>query len=338
MPMPWLQHRRPTSAPLERRLPSHHRGLSVTASYASTLLAAQTVAASQHYPQGALYVVATPIGNLADISLRAMHVLALADSIACEDTRHAGTLLRSYGIHKEPSQWLALHEHNEAQACSGVIQRLREGQRVALISDAGTPAISDPGGRLVAAVRSAGCPVIPIPGASSVTAALSIAGLAPVAGAASGFLFVGFLPTRATERDAVLRVLALESRAMVLLEAPHRIEELALALAARLGQRPLMVARELTKQFEETTTLAAENFPAWLAERPQRRKGEFVLVLHGQPPVADPEPSLRVLKLLLAELPLKTAVKLAVEITGGSRNELYAAALAARGEEPSSTA
>ncbi len=309
----------------------------MTASYASALLAAQTVAASQHYPQGALYVVATPIGNLADISLRAMHVLALVDSIACEDTRHAGTLLRSYGIHKAAAQWLALHEHNEAQACSGIVQRLSQGQRVALISDAGTPAISDPGDRLVAAVRAAGCPVIPIPGASSVTAALSVAGLAPATGAAGGFLFTGFLPTRATERDAVLGALATQSRAVVLLEAPHRIEELALALAARLGQRPLTVARELTKQFEESATLTAESFPAWLAERPQRRKGEFVLVLHGQPPVEDPAPSLRVLKLLLAELPLKTAVKLAVEITGGSRNELYAAALAARGEDPSPT-
>ena len=138
--------------------------------------AAREAAASQHYPQGALYVVATPIGNLADISLRALHVLQLADAVACEDTRHTQALLRAYGIDKTAAQLLAVHQHNEAEAAQAVIERLRQGQRVAYASDAGTPAVSDPGARLVAAVREAGLRVVPLPGASSVTAALSVAG------------------------------------------------------------------------------------------------------------------------------------------------------------------
>jgi 16S rRNA (cytidine1402-2'-O)-methyltransferase len=301
-------------------------GFDLTSSYATALSAAHAAAAAQHYPQGALYIVATPIGNLADISLRALHLLELADSVACEDTRHAGALLRGYGIDKSPAQLLALHEHNEAQASAQVLQRLEAGQRVALVSDAGTPAISDPGNRLVAAVRQAGRPVLAIPGASSVTAALSVAGIAPVAGAPGGFLFAGFLPTRAALRDAAVAALAVESRSVVLLEAPHRIEELALALAP-LGSRLLTLARELTKQFEQTHTLAAAELAGWLAQDAHRCKGEFVLVLHAQAPVQGPDQALRVLRLLLRELPLKSAVKLAAEITGASRNELYAAAL-----------
>lgn len=279
-------------------------------------------------------MVATPIGNLADISLRALHLLQLADTIACEDTRHAGALLRSYGIDRGAAQWLAVHEHNEAASCEQVIQRLRAGQRVVLVSDAGTPAISDPGHRLVSATRAAGCEVIAIPGASSVTAALSVAGVAPAPNSASGFLFAGFLPTRSMEREAVIRELAAQSRTVVLLEAPHRIEDLAQSLAT-LGQRRLTVARELTKQFEESATMAAASFPSWLAERAQRCKGEFVVVLHAQEPRRDPDQELRVLHLLLQELPLKTAVKLAAEITGGARNELYAAALTTRNRENS---
>lgn len=301
-------------------------------SYASALLAAQSVSAAQHYPKGALYVVATPIGNLADVSLRALHLLQLADSVACEDTRHAGVLLRSYGIDKSAAQWLAVHEHNEAAASEQVVARLKAGQRVALVSDAGTPAISDPGHRLVAAARAAACEVYVIPGPSSVTAALSIAGLPPMPSVASGFLFAGFLPTRSAERDAAIAELAAQPRAVVLLEAPHRIEELARSLAS-LEQRPLTVARELTKQFEESATMASANFPAWLAERPQRCKGEFVVILHPQAEQREAQQGLFVLNLLLRELPLKTAVRLAVEITGGSRNELYAAALVARNQE-----
>lgn len=272
-------------------------------------------------------MVATPIGNLADITLRALHVLQLADGVACEDTRHTQALLRAYGIDKAPAQLLAVHQHNEAQAVQAVLERLHQGQRVAYVSDAGTPAISDPGARLVAGVRQAGMAVVPLPGASSVTTALSVAG---VAGADAqhngGFVFVGFLSSKNSERSAEVQALAGEARAVVLLEAPHRIEALALALAD-LGSRTLTVGRELTKQFEDITTLAAQSFPAWLAQDTNRTRGEFVLVLHPKPLVAANGPNTRVLKLLLAELPLKTAVKLTAEITGEPRNALYELAL-----------
>ena len=148
----------------------------MSASFASALTAAREAAGSQHYPQGALYVVATPIGNLADISLRALHVLQLVDAVSCEDTRHTQTLLRAYGIDRPTGQLIALHRHNEVQAAQAVVRRLQDGQRIAYASDAGTPAVSDPGARLVAAVRDAGLRVVPLPGASSVTAALSVAG------------------------------------------------------------------------------------------------------------------------------------------------------------------
>ncbi len=287
--------------------------------------AARDAAASQHYPQGALYVVATPIGNLADIGLRALHVLALVDAIACEDTRHTQSLLRAYGLDRPGAQLLAVHQHNEAQAAEALLVRLREGQRVAYVSDAGTPAISDPGARLVAAAREAGCAVVPLPGPSSVTTALSAAGLVED----TGFVFAGFLPAKAAERAAAVQALAAEPRAVVLLEAPHRIEALAQALAA-LGERRVTVGRELTKQFEEIAQTPAAGLADWLAARPQRTRGEFVLVLHAAPPVPTDAPDQRVLRLLLAELPLKTAVRLAADITGQPRNALYAQALALR--------
>ncbi|HXE21435.1 MAG TPA: 16S rRNA (cytidine(1402)-2'-O)-methyltransferase [Rhodoferax sp.] len=299
----------------------------MTAAYAFALSAAHQAAADQHYPQGTLYVVATPIGNLADITLRALHVLALADSIACEDTRHTQALLRAYGIDKAPSQLIALHQHNEAQAAQTVVQRLRQGQRVACASDAGTPAISDPGARLVALVRGAGLGVMPLPGASSVAAAISVAGIVSTDDDASGFVFAGFLPSRASEREAAVRKLLGEARSVVLLEAPHRIEALAHALAV-LGERCVTVARELTKQFEEIATVRAAELPQWFADAPQRTRGEFVLVLHPAAPVAETGGAERILQLLLAELPLKTAVRLAADITGAPRNALYDAALA----------
>jgi 16S rRNA (cytidine1402-2'-O)-methyltransferase len=295
----------------------------LSASFATALNAARDAAASQHYPQGALYVVATPIGNLADISLRALHVLQLADAIACEDTRHTQALLRAYGIDKAPAQLLAVHQHNEAQGAQAVIERLRQGQRVAYASDAGTPAVSDPGARLAAAVREAGLRVVPLPGASSVTAALSVAG---AAGEDPTFLFAGFLPAKAGERQEAVGRLAQEKRATVLLEAPHRIEALAGTLAV-LGSRPVTVGRELTKQFEEIATVACSELPGWLAADAQRTRGEFALVLHAAPQAPQADEGLRVLKLLLAELPVKSAVKLAAEITGCPRNELYQAAL-----------
>lgn len=296
------------------------------ANYASALNAAHDAAAAQHYPPGALYVVATPIGNLADITLRALHVLKLAESIACEDTRHTQTLLRAYGIDKAASQLLAVHQHNEAQAAETVIERLRQGQRVAYVSDAGTPAISDPGARLVAAVRSAALPVVPLPGASSVTTALSVAGIAAEGAQPGGFVFAGFLSSKATERATAVTSLGQETRAVVMLEAPHRIETLASALAT-LGARPVTIGRELTKQFEEIATVAASAFPDWLSVEPNRCRGEFVLVLHPAEMAVESGAEQRILKLLLAELPLKTAVKLTADITGASRNALYETAL-----------
>jgi 16S rRNA (cytidine1402-2'-O)-methyltransferase len=292
----------------------------MSSSFASALQAARDAAGAQHYPQGALYVVATPIGNLADISLRALHVLQIADCVACEDTRHTQALLRAYGIDKKT---IAVHQHNESEAAQQVVARLQAGERVAYASDAGTPAVSDPGARLVASVQAAGLKVVPLPGASSVTAALSVAGAVDEHGA---FMFAGFLPVKAAEREAAVSSIAAEARAVVLLEAPHRIDALAKALAP-LGGRKLTVARELTKQFEQVATLECASFASWLDADDQRKRGEFVVVLHPREVESESGEGLRVLSLLLQELPVKTAVKLAAEITGAPRNELYDAAL-----------
>ncbi|OYU10201.1 MULTISPECIES: 16S rRNA (cytidine(1402)-2'-O)-methyltransferase [unclassified Limnohabitans] len=295
----------------------------MSASFAKALEAAHDAAGSQNHPASTLYVVATPIGNLADISLRALHVLSRVDAVACEDTRHTQQLLRAYGLERPSAQLLAVHQHNEAQSAQSVIDRLAQGERVAYVSDAGTPAVSDPGARLVAAVRQAGFRVLPLPGPSSVTTALSASGMT----GETGFVFAGFLSSKSGERMQAVQALAQEARAVVLLEAPHRIEALALALSA-LGSRPVTVGRELTKQFEQLHTLAAADLPAWLAEKPERQRGEFVLVLHNTPVSESTGQGLKVLQLLLAELPLKTAVKLAADITGESKNGLYEQALA----------
>ena len=303
---------------------------------APTLLHAAALAAgAQQYPAGSLYVVATPIGNLADLSLRALHVLALADTIACEDTRHTGALLRHLGLDKA---LLALHEHNESSAAARIVGLLREGRRVAYVSDAGTPAISDPGAALVAAVRQAGLRAMPIPGASSAVAAISVAG----DGRAQGFRFVGFLPAKGAERRAALQAVAASADQQVLFEAPHRIENLLAALAESLAEREVTVCRELTKQFETVVTLPAAELPAWLAADPHRARGEFVLVVHALAPEAArdeglPGEAMKVLRALLAELPVKQAVGLAATITGAPRNALYEAALALRNDAGSST-
>ena len=274
-------------------------------------------------------MVATPIGNLSDISLRALHVLQLVDCIACEDTRHTQGMLRSYGLERPASQLLAVHQHNEAEAAQQVIARLQQGQRIAYVSDAGTPGVSDPGARLCAALQTVGLRSIPLPGASSVTSAISVAGAVTPAQGESGFLFAGFLPTKNAERLSAVQKLADEPRCTVLLEAPHRIVEMAQALAL-LGERPITLAREITKQFEDIATMPASELAGWLQASPQRVKGEFAIVLH---PVAPPQDdgigaeAERILKLLLAELPTKSAVKLAAEITGTSRNTLYDRAL-----------
>lgn len=292
--------------------------------------AAAAAAAAQQYPAAALYVVATPIGNRADITLRALHVLALVDAVACEDTRVGGALLAGYGLRKP---LLALHAHNEREAAARVIERLARGERVAFISDAGTPAVSDPGAALVAAVREAGHRVLPLPGASSVLAALAAAGDAD----AGGFRFVGFLPARAAAREAALRECLGDSGTLVLLEAPHRIARLLDELAAAAPQRRLTIARELTKQFEAIHTLDAAAAPAWLAADADRSRGEFVLVMHAHRPAAEPDPAAlpaaaeATLARLLQELPLKQAVAIAADLSGAPRNLLYARALALKG-------
>jgi 16S rRNA (cytidine1402-2'-O)-methyltransferase len=273
-------------------------------------------------------VVATPIGNLADITLRALYVIERANTLACEDTRHTQQLLRAYGLDRNSSQLLAVHQHNEAEAADQVIARLAKGERVAYVSDAGTPAISDPGARLVAAVAAAGYRVMPLPGASSVTTLLSAAGVV----GEGGFVFTGFLTSKAAERQRAIETLMGEQRAVVLLEAPHRIEALAQALKM-LGSRLVTIGRELTKQFETVHTLEAQKLTAWFAENTDRVRGEFALVIHAlEKPKADPSEaldasSLRTLKLLLTELPLKTAVKMTSDITGASKNVLYDTAL-----------
>ena len=299
----------------------------LTSTLATSLGAARDAASAQVYPPGTLYVVATPIGNLADISLRALWVLQLVDAVACEDTRHTQSLLRAYGIERSNAQLLAVHQHNEAQAAQDVVQRLQAGERIAYVSDAGTPGVSDPGARLVAAVQAAGLRTVPLPGASSVTAALSVAGISAAHDWDSqGFVFAGFLPSKAQERANAVATIGAQARAVVLLEAPHRIHELAQALSA-LGPRPVTVAREITKQFEQIVTLPAQELTAWLDQDANRSRGEFALVVHPAEVVAQSGEGERALKLLLPELPLKTAVKLAAEISGEPKNSLYDLAL-----------
>lgn len=270
----------------------------------------------------ALYVVATPIGNLGDISPRALEVLRAAAAIACEDTRHTRHLLDHFGIRTSA---FALHQHNEREATERVIALLAAGKRVALVSDAGTPGISDPGARAVAAVRAAGYTVVPLPGPSAAAVALSAAGLAD-----ERFLFAGFLPAKVGARDTAILQLATVPAALVFYEAPHRIEETVAALVALLEPaRTLVIARELTKRFEEIAAMPLSEGPAWLAADDNRRRGEFVLIVSGPPPREglDAETE-RVLKALLAELPTKQAAKLAAEITGQPKNALYERALA----------
>lgn len=303
----------------------------LTAQFATALQAAAQASGAQDYPASALYVVATPIGNLADITLRALHVLQQADILACEDTRHSQSMARAYGIDKGAHQWLAVHQHNEAQASEAVVRHLQQGLRVAYVSDAGTPAVSDPGARLVAVVRQAGYRVIPLPGASSVTTLLSAAGAQADGYPQNGFVFAGFLPNKAGERSSAVDALSKERRAVVMLESPHRIQALAQALAS-LGARSVTVGRELSKQFEQIITLPAQDLVAWLAQDPHHSRGEFALLLHPAPAEATPLHDDRVLRLLLAELPLKTAVRLCADITGLPRNDLYQQALALKNQ------
>lgn len=272
--------------------------------------------------EAALYVVATPLGNLGDITLRALDVLRSVDAVAAEDTRLTRQLLSHYEIR---TRLIALHEHNEDHAAAAVVRLLTEGKSVAYVTDAGTPAISDPGSLLVARVREAGLRVIPVPGPSAVTAALSAAGMS-----APQFLFCGFLPSKAGARRDALAAMSVLPYTLVFYEAPHRVLDSLEDMALTLGPgRVVVIAREITKMFESFHRCTLGDAPGWLNEDANRLKGEFVLIVQGAVATADEsaEEIQRVLEILLRELPLKQAVQLAAEITGAKRNALYASAL-----------
>jgi len=272
---------------------------------------------------GVLYVVATPIGNLGDISRRALEVLGGVQIVAAEDTRHSARLLRHYGI---TTRSVALHEHNEREMVPRIIAKLRSGQSVALVSDAGTPLVSDPGYMLVAEARAQGLRVVPVPGPSALVAALSAAGLPT-----DRFTFEGFLPPRTEARRRRLRDLAEEPRTLIFYESPHRVEQALVDMAQVLGeQRRAVLARELTKVFEEIHGDTLAGLLVWLRQSPERCKGEFVLLLAGAEPPADDAPSAadeRLLRALLRELPVSRAAALAAEVTGRKKNVLYQKAL-----------
>ena len=261
------------------------------------------------------------MGNLQDITLRALAVLRAVDVVAAEDTRHTRGLLAAHGIN---TPLIAAHEHNEAKAAEQIAARLAAGEQVAFVSDAGTPGVSDPGARVVAHLRAAGHPVVPVPGPSAVVAALSVAGFIE-----GGFHFVGFLPPKSAARRSRLEALCDAPDVTVFYEAPHRVRDTLLDMAAVFGDaREVVIARELTKRFEQIVRLPLGEVATWLDEDANRARGEFVLLVAGAPPAEglDAEAE-RVLALLLAELPVKSAARLAADITGQSKNALYQRAL-----------
>ena len=268
---------------------------------------------------GTLYVVATPIGNLGDISRRALEVLSGVNRIAAEDTRHSGNLLRQFGI---STPLTALHEHNEARLSEALLARLEQGEALALISDAGTPLISDPGFHLVRAARERGVAVVPVPGPSALVAALSVSGLPT-----DRFDFEGFLPAKAAARRQAVERLREERRTLVFYEAPHRIEATLGDMAVILGaERRAVLARELTKAFETVRSDTLAGLVRFVAQDPQQRKGEIVLMVAGAP---EPDGSQldgetrRVTDILAGELSVKQAAALAARITGVKKNLLY---------------
>ena len=275
---------------------------------------------------GVLYVVATPMGNLQDISLRALETLKNVSLIAAEDTRHSQRLLQHYQITTQVS---SLHQHNERQRCQGLIERLQQGQSIALISDAGTPLISDPGYLLVAEVRAQGLPVVPIPGACALITALSASGLDTQA-----FSFLGFLPAKAGARLRQLQALQEESRTLIFYEAPHRILESLQAMLEVFGpQRQVCLARELTKTFETLLTLPLEQLLAQVASDPNQRKGEMVLLVAG----AEPSEGLslearQLLAALMEALPLKQAAQITAQHYGLKPKPLYQYGLQLQGK------
>lgn len=274
---------------------------------------------------GTLYIVATPIGNLDDLSPRAVAVLAAADVVAAEDTRHSGRLLQHLGLSK---RMLALHDHNERDRAGGLLDELGKGRNVALISDAGTPLISDPGYVLVREARARGLQVTPVPGPCALVTALSAAGLPT-----DRFLFVGFLPAKRTGRRTALEQLSRETATLVFYESPHRILDAVADIAAVLGEsRELVLGRELTKTFETFYSGTVAEVLATLEADPHGTKGEFVVMIRGAEPAADGESAEtldvdRLIKLLLPELPVKKVAKLVAELSGRPKNELYQRAL-----------
>ena len=272
----------------------------------------------------ALYVVPTPLGNLSDITQRAIDVLRQVAWVAAEDTRHSAPLLKHFG---SGARLLPAHEHNEEAAAQHVIGKLRGGESVALVSDAGTPAVSDPGARLVARVRAAGFRVVPLPGACAAVTALSASGLTE-----QHFLFYGFLPAKTKQREDELRALAGLPYALVFYEAPHRILETVESLAAVFGaERTLVMARELTKLFETIHSCPLGEALEWLQADANRQRGEFVLLVSGAVASGDEAEGERVLKLLLDDgLSVKQAAKLTHAITGAAKNAMYELALTLR--------
>lgn len=275
----------------------------------------------------ALYVVATPIGNLADLSPRAQAVLAQVDVIAAEDTRVTGQLLKHFNI---GTRMISLREHNERETADKLIERLRAGEAVAQVSDAGTPAVSDPGARLVQAVHAAGFKVVPIPGASALLAALAAAGMQ-----SPRFQFHGFLEAKSTARCKELAALTDLPHTVAFFEAPHRIVDSLADMASVFGaERVAVVCRELTKTFETIRRAPLGELLAWVKQDANQQRGELVVLVEAAPAVIKDDGAMHdaVLAPLVRELPVKQAVKLAAEITGGNRNALYERALQLKGD------
>lgn len=271
---------------------------------------------------GTLYIVPTPIGNLGDITRRALEVLQAVDLIAAEDTRHTGLLLQHFAIN---ARLFALHDHNEQQKAQTLLAKLREGQSIALVSDAGTPLINDPGYHLVRTCREAGVRVVPLPGPCAAIAALSAAGLP-----SDRFCYEGFLPAKSKGRRDVLQALENEPRTLIFYESTHRLLESLADISAVLGEaRYVVLARELTKTWESIHGAPVGELLAWVQEDENRRKGEMVLIVEGHKAEENalPAEALRTLTLLQAELPLKKAAALAAEIHGVKKNALYKYAL-----------
>lgn len=279
----------------------------------------------QDFPNASLYVVATPIGNLGDITFRALHVLSLVDGIACEDKRHSLLLLKHYGITKP---MVAIHEHNELEAAKKLMVRLEAGERWAYLSDAGTPGVSDPGARLVTEIQMNGYRTIPIPGASAVTAMLSVTGGALLTGRGQ-FQFLGFLPTPKNELEEVLRFMIESPIPTLFYESPHRLTKTLIRLSELLdSDRRIIIGRELTKKFEGLFSLRPNEIPAWL-ENPNHLKGEFVFVLEGRDRkiVTESDESLRLAQLLSEQLSSKDLCAVLQSMYGLQKNEAYEVAL-----------